>query len=413
MKHRQDLVNLVDSLSSQYRIRLVALVYPIDSPTLPRDKFHALMSSRIVARGENHQTLRAGALHEAAIWQFLGQHERFDPVANASTDARFDHVVEMRPEGDRDEQLEQVVKELVNIDGMSLEDPGVDARRRAIEWAMDWKVQVKRSSATDDQPSAATKGKGGRKNNSKPPRYYGLSVRVNLHELVNDCLATAAANGVGSVVALRTEPDSIWNQLVKASRVEPNPHVTLVHQFELQPPPPPPSPAAAGEEGSGGGEDEAATKARNEKQRLWNKYERMVRRAAEDEDKESTLVDEARTRRRRELLQVEITLGPRLVWNDRVMSIEVSSLSQPVRDDEEKQQQGDDEDESISLVQDRSAHITVGTRSSDIRPVEGKWLMEQALAGQRRGPGGEGDAGPFDEIRIDEIKVRATLAGLS
>ena len=305
------------------------------------------MSSRIVSRGQNHQSLRAGESHEAIIWQFLGQHEEFDQATNAQSDGKFDRVIEMKPEWEREEALAYVIEQLMKVEGMGIVDPGEERRREAVEFAKEWKVKNKKETSEDS--SSALK-----KRQQKPtkPRYYGLRVEVNLGQLVRDALPEEELSN----------PASLWNHLVKSSRVELHPHVTLVHQVELQSQDP---------------------EFKEKKRVLWDKYEGMVQHATR----------EGSTPEDKQTLEVKLTLGPRLVWNDRAMSIEVSSLSQP------------ESTSTISLVEDRSAHITVGTRASDIRPIEGKFLMEKALKVEKE----EG----IKEIRIDEIKVKARLDGLS
>lgn len=322
------------------------------------------MSSRIVERGSNHQSLRAGELHESVIWQFLGQHEKFDQVGNELVDGKFDYHFEVKPEWDRLQALKFVVDQLKGIDGLGIEEGemiGEDKLKEAVESAKTYKVEIKKS-IPEDSTTAIKKRQQQQQAGSVKPRYYGLLVDVNLKELVENHLP----------LEMKQDETSIWNQLKKASRVELKPHVTLVHQFELQ-----------------SSQDPVF---QQEKQSLWNRYENLVEKA----EKEN---------RTEESLTVEISLGPRLVWNDRVISIEVSALYQ--RDDAVQE-----DSEKISLVSDRSAHITVGTRSSDIRPVEGKFLMERALKG---GTGGEvdGEEDQVREIRIGETKVKARLAGLS
>jgi len=373
VKHRQDLVQLVNSVANQYRVRLIALVYPIDSNSLPRDKFHSLMSSRIVQRGDNHQSLRAGELHESIIWQFLGQHEEFDPVGNSTTDGMFDQVIEIKPEWNQFETLKFVVDQLSQIQGLGIptsENLGDQVLEEAVEWAKSYKVELKKETLQDSTTAI--------KKRQPPklfkPRYYGLLVDVDLRQLIQE-------------QDLSEGGKSLWNDLVKASRVELKPHVTLVHHVELE------------------SRDETF---RNKKQVLWDKYEKMVNLATvttngNGEQQQST------ERRVGNQLKVRLTLGPRLVWNDRVMSIEVSSLEQP----SSSSSSSSEVDETISLVEDRSAHITVGTRSSDIRPIEGKILMEKALKATLSTDDDDDDDGKIQEIRIREIKVEARLAGLT
>ncbi|GAA5955304.1 hypothetical protein JCM21900_003039 [Sporobolomyces salmonicolor] len=362
IKHRSDLVSLADSLSSSSRVRLVALVWPIDSPTLPRDKFHALCASRIVHRGQNHQSLRAGEGHEQVIWQFLGQHEAFDPAVNTG-DGRFDVVIEMKPEWEREEALEHALEELGKIDGLiprEMLPVGKAKVQEALEFARTWVPKTKKEVVPEEQQKKRKK--------ATEVRYYGIAAAFDVHKFVEDHLAARE----------KDDPDSLWSALVKASRVEHQPHVTLVHNNELK------------------SEDEAFRQA---KQALWDKYASLVEAATAVSGPGATKDDAAAKK-----LDVELVLGPRLVWDGRAMSVEVSSLITKV--------EGESEGESpplIELVDGRSAHITVGTKSSDIRPVEGKFLMEAAHRGEKATKEG----GEIHEVRITEVRVPGKLAGLS
>ncbi|GAA6030850.1 hypothetical protein JCM8097_008906 [Rhodosporidiobolus ruineniae] len=358
IKHRSDLVALANSLAPHKNVRLVALVWPTNTVTLPRDKFHALCSSRIVVRGENHQTLRAGEHHEQVIWQFLGQHEPFDPANGA--DAKYDHVVEMRAEWEQDEALQHAVEELAKIDGLlppGVEVPLPEAKvKDAVDHARGWKTTVRKETT-----------EASLKQRAKPQaaRYYGLSVELDLHALVERHLPAEA----------RDDPHGLWKALVKASRVERRPHVTLVHRNEVE--------AALTEE------------AKKEKQALWDRYERLVE-AAIAPAQEGKDVDARKAAQAR--LDVELVVGPKLVYDSRVMSLEISSLSPS------------DPSSGIELVQGRGAHITIGTRASDIRPVEGKFIMEAAARGETETKEG----GKIHVVELaGETKAPARLAGLS
>lgn len=348
------MISLATSLEPAHNVRTIALVWPTDSPSLPRDKFHALCASRIVARGQNHQTLRAGEDHEAIIWGFLGQHEAFDPATN-SGDGKFDHVIEMRAEWDQVDALQHVVAELAKIDGVlpadtqvPLPQPRVD---EAIAHARGWKTTVRKESSAAQRNKPA----GG-------ARYYGISATVDLKKLVEQHLhAAEQAGGSG-------DDESLWYALVKASRVERKPHVTLVHRNELE---------------------HADEGVRAQKKALWERYEALVDEAVK------TSAGPAR-------LEVELTLGPRLVFDSRAMAIEVSGLTSKAAGDAADRPQ-------IALTDGKSAHITVGTRSSDIRPVEGKFLMETVSNGGNASKEG----GEIRVVDIGKLQVPGKLAGLS
>ncbi|GAA5863096.1 hypothetical protein JCM8547_002796 [Rhodosporidiobolus lusitaniae] len=365
IKHRTDITTLAESLSPANNVRLIALVWPTNTDTLPRDKFHALCSSRIVIRGENHQTLRAGEGHEQVIWQFLGQHESFEPAGNAA-DAKFDHVVEMRAEWSQEEALKHAVEELSKIEGVlpkETEVPLSPAKvEEAINHARGWKTKVKKEAAPVPQQQSKPRGKG------KEPRYYGLSVDLNVQQFVLEHLPKHE----------KDDKSSLWNALVKSSRVEKNPHVTLVHRAEL---------------------DSKDKDIKAAKQALWDRYSGLVDAAT----KFSSAEDVEQANEAKAKLKVELTLGPRLAWDGRAMSLEVSAIEPKL-----KPKQG--EKPHIELVDGRHAHITVGTKASDIRPVEGKWLMEAVEKGETESKEG----GKIHVVTLScSTKVPGKLAGLS
>lgn len=346
-KHRSDLVSLAESLYPAHTVRLVALVWPTNSETLPRDKFHALCASRIVDRGQNHQTLRAGEQHEQIIWQFLGQHEPFDAEVNAA-DSKFDHIVEMQAEWSQEEALQQCLVALAKIDGLLPAETQIPLPREqvadAIAYAKGWTPSVRKETVSLSHPKTRQK--------TAAARYYGISVEVDLEKVVGEHLS---ANE-------KQDPKSLWSVLVKSSRVERHPHVTLVHRNELESP------------------DDSV---RAQKQAQWDHYAHLIEQASKKDGAVTSL-------------EVEITLGPRLAWDGRAMSIEVSALRAKSA-------------ASITLAEDRGAHITVGTRASDIRPVEGRWLMEAVMDGKKTTAAG----GNIHVVTIDCIEVSGKLAGLS
>lgn len=342
-------------------MRLVALVWPTNSTSLPRDKFHSLCAARIVERGQNHQTLRAGDEHEDVIWKFLGQHEPFDDSANVA-DSKFDEVVEMKAEWEQAEALERAIEALSKIEGVLPVDAQAPLPKskvdEAVAFAKSWTTTIRKETA----PAAAQKPRA----KATAARYYGIAADVDLAKIVEAHLPAAA----------KSDPDGLWPALVKALRVERKPHVTLVHRNELE------------------HADEAVCAV---KTALWDRYEALV---------EAAVKNPAAGAR----LDVELTLGPRLVWDSRAMAVEVSGLvSTAPSPSSAAAADGAPARPEVELPDHKSAHITVGTRSSDIRPVEGKFLMQAAAQGATTTK----DGGEIYEVRIGEIKVPGRLAGLS
>lgn len=267
----------------------------------------------------------------------------------------------MHAEWEQEEALRHCVDELAKIDGLlpaGAQPPlPKDRVAEAIDFAQKWTPSVRKEATPPAKAKARSK--------TAPARYYGISVEVDLQSIVERHLPEAE----------RADAKSLWSTLVKSSRVERHPHVTLVHRNEL--------------------EAEDAT-VRAEKQAQWDRYAQLVDAAAAGDD---SAEDGSPAR----ALDVELTLGPRLAWDGRAMSIEVSALTP-------KSSSADPASTpSITLAEDRGAHITIGTRASDIRPVEGRWLMEAVMNGKKTTVAG----GDIHVVEIEPVKTSGRLAGLS
>jgi tRNA ligase len=186
---------------------------------------------------------------------------------------------------------------------------------------------------------------------SKGARYYGIAVEVDLDSLLADAFAA--------------QTPEILQQLRSRTRVEKKPHVTLVHENMLE----------LVENGSNRANVEAATT-------LWEKCKKAAQRFGDD------------------VVDVTLTLGPLVVWDSRAMSIQVSAV-----------EYGGTKVDPADLPSDEhkhSYHITVGTLEEDIRPIEGKWLLESALKGEQTSRAGA----KIERAEIAEVQVRGRIRGL-
>ncbi|KAK4057376.1 tRNA ligase [Microbotryomycetes sp. JL221] len=400
-KHREDAVATARSIEPKHHVRLVALVYLIDTPELPRDKLHALCAQRIVQRGDRHQTLRPILpgeatdetdlrIHEQAIWQFLGQYEAFDSALNGTGDGQFDHVIELRPEWSREQSLNHVISELKGV-LPGVVEPSQQQIEDSISFAKEW---------TPDKKKIVTKEQHDKKKSKIKQRYFGVKVEADLSAVVKLALERAKDEGRWTE---NDEDDFTFNYLVTHDRIEKNPHVTLVHENEIK--------------SSQSDTKEVVNKAatvmasiagsitatpqppqlnevvRLRKQSLWDRYGDMIK---QNEQSGTSATSSSN-------LNVNVTLGPRIVWDKRAMTIEVSAF-EPINDDQAKQ----GEIEMPGQGESRHAHVTVGTRDDNIRPVEGKWLLESLIKGDNR----TRDGGQIHCIEMEPVKVKGTLAGL-
>jgi tRNA ligase len=153
-------------------------------------------------------------------------------------------------------------------------------------------------------------------------RYYAVSAEVNLESFI-----------AGLLESQKLQCD-LWKTLQDEDRIEKHPHITILHSKKKP------------------GED-ASDKNKKDFDDFWAECRTLSHRQCD----------------------FTITVGPRLAWNDRVMTLEVSKL-------ETQEVLG----QSSRLHHDDShRHITIGTKSKDISGYEGKVLMHDLVAGKTHG----------------------------
>lgn len=330
------------------RTRLIALVWPLTK--MPQNEIHRICSDRIVGRGENHQSLRPVKTgeHELILMRFFSQIEEFDPIFNQNGDAKFDDVVELDLSWDFESSLRCVVEQLVEV--LELPKPTEGELETAIQATKGYKPALYKEMKVEGLDSGA---KGGGKN--KGVRYYGIAVEVDLPSLLEEWFSNHP-----EVSHCKT-----YDLLKSKKRIETKPHVTLVHEKELE----------ASEDAENAKEVEYATS-------LWEKCKTVSLRWGE------------------EVVTAKLTLGPLLVWDDRAMCIQVSGVEYEGKDLKAEDVPNDDRKDSY--------HITVGTIGQDVRPVEGRWLLESALKGETVSRAGS----QIDKVEMKPVEVKGRIKGL-
>jgi tRNA ligase len=335
---RSDLLRASLSLSPRRQVRMVALHWPISSAATPQDVVHSICASRIVRRGANHQTLRAGEDHEGILARFIGAVEGFGGIE----DVEFDHVLEMDIKWSQEESLKKVLELLVRV-VEGLEMPEEEKIQEAMRVAAGYKPVFKKAGITVE-----AKQKHDKKLAAKAPRYYGLAVEIDLKKVIGDIFDSNGAD------------PTLFKLLVDSDRVELAPHITLVHEKERE------------------SLDPALKLIVDD---LWIRYSTLIESSVAPAD---AAVDETP-------LVVELILGPTITYDSRVMSLQVSSIISS----------------SGIELRDSGAHITIGTIAQEVRPIEGKWLMEKALKGET-----ETEGGLIRTIKIEPITCKGRLAGM-
>ncbi|KAG8793817.1 hypothetical protein FRC12_001517 [Ceratobasidium sp. 428] len=163
-------------------------------------KISDICAERIVARGDNHQTLFADSQdsHRGVISMFFGSFEDIEPD-------EADDVIDMEYDETLDQAIRRVVAGLCPI--LDLKMPGEKDITEACDIARAYEV----------------KSTGKKAPAPKPPRYYAFVPNVNLKHLLDDKMRGDEVPESGR---------TLWAELVESHRLPDNPHVTLIHTKE-------------------------------------------------------------------------------------------------------------------------------------------------------------------------------------
>ncbi|EKM56290.1 uncharacterized protein PHACADRAFT_253339 [Phanerochaete carnosa HHB-10118-sp] len=199
-QHRQALRDATKGMRPP--VRLLAFDWSSD---LPPATVHRICGDRIVARGENHQTLRAdveGKAHDEVVWMFLSQTEEL-------LDNEVDELVEMSVEESLEDALARAVDACVRILGVPR--PSAEQMGQALAAARGYSPTTRRE----------TKEK---KEKARQPRYYALIPEIDLERLLGKRFKA-------DDISLRGK--EFYRALKANDRVTDRPHITIVHEGNL------------------------------------------------------------------------------------------------------------------------------------------------------------------------------------
>lgn len=369
------------------RVKIVAMAWSLDM--LPLNTLHRLMSDRILARGDNHQSLIADTKsatgsrsHETILWRFLQSLETLNSAEGKGEgdkgmgDANFDEVITLQVESSQEEQLTKVCQELRRIGvadvDKDLKEPSTEDIRAALTAAAEYRVAIRKA----EEPSAVSSKKG---QDTAPagPRYYGIAVELDLRSVIGKFLNLAAEN---TSPGLLQRARDMLDFLRGADRVVLRPHITLVHSSALR--------ALSPEEEAQ--LDDAKRAERRTAKSKWDRYSTLSRLS--------------------EPVDFDITLG-HLVFDERVMAFSIFNVhptqqaSKLLASEEFWELQGG---KGGAGEGEWRPHVTVGTRDESVRPFEANRVMREAEKDQSsRGELGLIEAGD------KQITLRGRLMGMS
>lgn len=318
-QHRQALRDATKDM--QPPVRLLALNWSFD---LPVATVHRICGDRIIARGENHQTLRAdaeGKSHEDVIWMFLEKAEEL-------LESEVDESVEMNVEESLEDALARAVDACVRILGVPR--PTTEQMGQALAAARAYSPATKRDI------------KEKQKQKARAPRYYAFLPEIDVEQLLDKRLRADDVSHMGK---------EFYRVLKANGRVTDRPHVTLVHEKNLPDDKP-----------------------------LWERAQALHALAAPP------------------LFSFRLSHA---LWDGRVMVLVVEDVAVAR---EEPDPEGTGVAFVVQLPEELRArlHVTVGTKSKDIPPVEGKELVQR----WRRGEPG------IEVCKLDDVWVKGRVRGL-
>ncbi|PLW54477.1 hypothetical protein PCANC_05601 [Puccinia coronata f. sp. avenae] len=347
------------------RVRLVAVTWDLDA--YPSAELHQIAAQRIEQRGEHHQSLRPeltpGGLeaHDAILWRFLKTYEEFDPDINPE-DQEFGRTIRLKFADSIENNLKDLCAELHRISPGLVAGEGTVSQSEmeaALELARAYKPHIKKE----------MKVEGGLQH----PRYFGIKLEINLLALVAELLGKQDGRCDGEEEdkkRVRAAGRRFFGELVSNGRITPNPHLTLVHQNQT-------------EESEG-------------MKRMWETCQARVLARKVD---------------------MQLQLGPMLIWNDRVMVLEARVSAQSA---------GQLPTDLSPQLESTRYHVTVGTANESIKPVEGFNLLHRffcttpsttSSSSQPTGPTTHGDDvnddGQVHSIELKTMCVNGTLKGLA
>jgi tRNA ligase len=243
--------------------------------------------------------------------------EPFDPAVNKS-DQMFDHVIKVGIEEDISIRLREVIDELVPI--LGLERPTEEAIDDAIKQSLDY---VPKNFAKKQTP------------NKMDYDWFGVLLDYGQHKLDIGKMMTR----LFSNQTFEPGKNSVYWSIQRKNAWKTDPHVTLIHSADIT--------------------DSL------EKQKLWLEYEKLC---------------EPNYKKRGPAFEVEVTTGPKLLWNSRIMALQVSSIKSV------------SSEVPLPLDPDLPAHITLGLKNQKqiryddnkdpVKPVEAKYLTKAFKEGK-------------------------------
>lgn len=202
--------------------KLVCLNFKHDEEAI--NEIRRITQERIIARGDNHQTIHAASDKEKFIGVMEGFINRFEACnPYARPDDGFDAFIDLDPTAGSRQNLEVVVTQLHKVfPNLIKEIPSAAAFDAAIDYALEYKPEFRHDIPDRGKGKNDAQQQKQQQKAAKPRKMEYMSVGVPAQE-VNSALDQAFKGTPSSISRLYT-------QLKQTRRVQPKFHVTLIHK---------------------------------------------------------------------------------------------------------------------------------------------------------------------------------------
>ncbi|MCJ1302759.1 hypothetical protein MMC08_005564 [Hypocenomyce scalaris] len=348
--------------------RFVALHYVHDPKPQMLPEIRRVTQERVLARGDNHQTIQAGSKSQRDIIGIMeGFLNRFEPLDTYSPpDSDFDEVINLDVAAPSRQNLETVVDSLHSAyPKLMPEIPSSTDLDEAIEAALrDYQPDIKHdlsfrsnkapNSTQHQQDQTQTQNGTTQPPASKTPKLEYFSIALPTKDILSALSSTFTP-------ALPPTSTKFYHQLQNSRRIQPAFHVTLIHKASMQ-----------------------------EHPELWSRLSSLHNNALSSQSQNPQSHD-ARDAQTPSIGTCRVQLE-RIVWDSRVMCIVARLL--------------DEGWESANPV----THVTVGTAAKEIKPKESNDLLARWLDGGSGGETGIYELGLGKESVVGGT-VRAVMQG--
>ncbi|RVX71771.1 hypothetical protein B0A52_03955 [Exophiala mesophila] len=334
-REREQIIRDVSRVIPQ--ARFVALHYVHEPKNRMLQQIREVTRRRVLDRGDNHQTIRAGSKSQEEIIGIMeGFLHRFQGCdKNSAPDSEFDLVIDLDVAASSLDNLEHVITQLYNTyPGLLPEDmPSHEDMQNAISFALDHEVATKHDLSFGKPANTHPSQKANKiaivqEKEMSPQQatnkleYFGITISVtNMNSILASLFDQASQNEA-----------AFYQSLKQSKRIQTEFHVTLIHRAN----------AVA-------------------KSELWHSYTQAYSEAVESKDNK----DKNKLTPTLGLARIKLE---RVVWDDRIMAVVVRIYPA----------------EGSPLWQCSNAipHITIGTIRPNVKPVESNDMLARWETGQ-------------------------------